>query len=447
MRVSGGMRTRLLTLLLALATSLVLPRDADACMCADAASPCAVAAPTDAVFVGTPVSKAPDPANANFLVFTFTVEQSMVGTGRATVEVRTATDEGMCGYDFAIGTKYLVYARSDASRLQTSSCSRTGPLESRADDMALFREMAEGRARTRVNGQVVVWFADLGGALSRGQPVGALPNVAVVLEGNGQRKEALTDRDGRFQVMDLPAGVYDIKVDMPSPFVPMFDLPNHVSVRDCLGETLVLATTMPLSGVIRTADGAPAPDGVMLRLARLGESNNVSFEQTATASTEDGGRWEFPGLWPGRYIVGINVFDNPDGRTPYPSTWFPAGAQKADARVFDVHPERPQSVEFRLPQVLEGVTIRGRVVDASGAPRAGIRVALVDDARPKGPESQPDDVARTVTDATGEFTMSGFSGRRYHVVVQASPRFGISETSVAVPSDPGQIVTIALAVR
>lgn len=60
--------------------------------------------------------------------------------------------------------------------------------------MALFREMAEGRARTRVNGQVVVWFADFGGALSRGRPVGALPNVAVVLEGNGQRKEALTDR-------------------------------------------------------------------------------------------------------------------------------------------------------------------------------------------------------------------------------------------------------------
>ena len=67
-----------------------------------------------------------------------TIRVKEVWKGEMTEEVRvhTAGSSAACGYSFAKGTKYLVYATSDdADPLRVSLCSRTAPLDDAKEDL------------------------------------------------------------------------------------------------------------------------------------------------------------------------------------------------------------------------------------------------------------------------------------------------------------------------
>ena len=67
-------------------------------------------------------------------------EGEPLGEGRRTV-VWTGLDDGDCGYDFAAGTSYLIYAfATDDGELNTGICSRTRRLDAAAADLAALGE-------------------------------------------------------------------------------------------------------------------------------------------------------------------------------------------------------------------------------------------------------------------------------------------------------------------
>jgi hypothetical protein len=53
-----------------------------------------------------------------------------------TVTLRTAKSGATCGYAFALGTSYLVYAGGEPGKLLVSSCSRTRLLSEASEDLA-----------------------------------------------------------------------------------------------------------------------------------------------------------------------------------------------------------------------------------------------------------------------------------------------------------------------
>jgi len=85
--------------------------------------------------------------------------------------------------------------------------------------------------------------------------------------------------------------------------------------------------------------------------------------------------------------------------------------------------DRPQTIVLRLPEALTTVRISGRVVDERREAVGNARVALYDDDDPHALVSWKAEVAQAASDHTGRFSLTGFSGRRYHV--QATmPTFG-----------------------
>ncbi len=69
------------------------------------------------------------------------VEKVWKGAVTRTITVQTARSSAACGYSFAAGKKYLIYAHGKES-LSVSLCSRTSPLESAAEDL---KELGEGK--------------------------------------------------------------------------------------------------------------------------------------------------------------------------------------------------------------------------------------------------------------------------------------------------------------
>ena len=70
------------------------------------------------------------------------------GPEYTTLVVHTAPGEASCGYEFKIGTEYLVYARGTEANLQTSLCSRTQLLSAASEDLKV---LGEGTAPTIEN--------------------------------------------------------------------------------------------------------------------------------------------------------------------------------------------------------------------------------------------------------------------------------------------------------
>lgn len=105
---------------------------AAACTCGDLSQD-ELRAAADAVFVGTVIARQdlpnPSAAGPGYADWTFSVEQVIKGpVGSARQTLRTFLGGAACGYEFKVGTRYIVYATNSASGLTTGLCSGTDVL-------------------------------------------------------------------------------------------------------------------------------------------------------------------------------------------------------------------------------------------------------------------------------------------------------------------------------
>jgi hypothetical protein len=78
--------------------------------------------------------------------FHFKVFNAFKGKVGKELEIETGLGMGDCGYPFEIGRTYLVYAFGTATRLNTSGCTRTGPLQSKLS-LEDFKELDKLRKK------------------------------------------------------------------------------------------------------------------------------------------------------------------------------------------------------------------------------------------------------------------------------------------------------------
>ena len=94
------------------------------CSCSPPPPPAQELRDSDAVFAGRCV--AGRLVSNEQVEFTFEVLRTWKGTGRAKrLTVTTHPDSGMCGYQFSVGTAYIVYCGRSGGVLGTGGCSRT----------------------------------------------------------------------------------------------------------------------------------------------------------------------------------------------------------------------------------------------------------------------------------------------------------------------------------
>jgi MYXO-CTERM domain-containing protein len=72
------------------------------------------------------------------LTVVFHVTQAWRGVTTERVELRTASNSAACGYAFAVGSHYLVYAHAEGEALSVSLCSRTALADDASEDRQLL---------------------------------------------------------------------------------------------------------------------------------------------------------------------------------------------------------------------------------------------------------------------------------------------------------------------
>jgi RNA polymerase sigma-70 factor (ECF subfamily) len=244
----------------------------------------------------------------------------------------------------------------------------------------------------------------------------AVPNVWVgVRREHDDRRDnwwsVPTGDDGRFRVTGVPRGAYTVSVNA-------FEaLGSTVSVRPSettgvpSGKTdleIVLRSAGEIAGRVLAPDGRPLAGCGVQAFSETGE------RYTPYATTKDDGTFVIRGIGDGTYRLEAKP---PEAeRTGYVSV----GAQLRAAKATGVS-AGAKNVDIRLTG---GLTIRGVLLDARGAPLAnawiraeplpGQNLDPAQDSWLFGPGAQ--------TDAAGKFTIGGLATARYRLLLVPDPQ-------------------------
>jgi hypothetical protein len=355
--------------------------------------------------------------------------------------VRTGGNHGGCGVGFEEGETYAVFAwpaderanqgkvsettyggASSEARptrgavLDTSICSLTAPLRSLRPHMTMIRNFRTGKPEPLIYGRISEFGYEFDGWYFD-KYFGPMRGIEVVANGMGKRLTTRTDEDGSFMFEGLETGEYAISAQLPESHQlqhhSQAGAPVTLKSNEEAAELFMMTQLVNrLGGTLVTASGARPKTQIQLSLIRLASANKpVAEVESRGTFAEEGGRFLFEAVPPGKYIMGISAVDVPAQNTPYPKTYYPSGDRVDQAQVFEVKtPTVTTDLEFILPAELETTQLRGMAVDARGRPVTGATVNLSDIQQP----------ARRVfgftgvkTDAAGRFEIVGFKGRRY----------------------------------
>lgn len=205
--------------------ALSFPNTAQACSFAGGVEPpCSAYWKADAVFAGTVagITDAPPEPGESFkkLLLSFTVEQNYRGGEGAEAEVSTITGTS-CDVKFEAGERWLVYANRNRSTGRLEISFRTRQLGHAEEDLGYIRSLSEKTAESSITGGVYKMSST------------PWEGATIVVEGNGRKYQATTDKDGRFKVPALKPGKYVVRgVFPPETGVSGFREPSKVEQNE-----------------------------------------------------------------------------------------------------------------------------------------------------------------------------------------------------------------------
>jgi hypothetical protein len=268
-----------------------------------------------------------------------------------------------------------------------------------------------------------------------------LRRARVVMSGPGlsPARTVSTNSDGRFEIRDLPAGRFTLRVERNG-YLPLAygqrrpgepGKPIELEARES-AENIDFA--LPRMGILsgRLVDelGEPMSDvGIWTMRVQYyqGERRLVPTGIGGHTATDDNGMYRLIALPPGEYVVMAHTRvtwphdTNPEQTLSYAPSYYPGTAVAAAAQRVKVGMgQEIGGIDFAL---VPGRTSRvsGTVVTASGAPVVGESVTLTMELLgPSGGSIFPStNVARTGSDGT--FTLASVQSGEYRLVVRAPP--------------------------
>jgi hypothetical protein len=457
----------------ALLILLGTPLPGSACSCLDVDSPCQAYQSSDVVVAGVVTDIRDDAVDitidgvkagsATRRWIRLRVEEPLKGGAREMTMV-TGGGGGDCGYPFSVGGRYLVYASvtepmsvhlnpnqsptpppppagvAPGPLYGVTSCGRTRMLADAEDDLALVRALVRGRPETRIFGQVDRLVRPLGTYEYAIEPAGPMADVVVEARGRDQTLRTRTDDRGTYRFLNPPPGRYQVTVHPPSGFAMFPDgmdatVDVDVKTAACSAEHDVsLEIDGRISGRVIDARGQPVAGGIQVSIVTISSADKGLEDVHSRSEYTQDGRYEFTGLPPGDYLLGVSIAAPPQRRTPYEATYYPGVSDRGRARVFRLSAgEQLTGIDISLPERMSEVIITGIIKRADGTSVGTARVELYDARMPSlplplGPSAN--------TDVQKRFSVPAFRGREY-----------LLRASAIRPGDASPTVSPAVAVR
>jgi len=421
------------------------------CSCIRPGPPCQNYGGATAVFVGTPITEKtaerkpgnkPEDIDCAPRTFSFSVEQAFLGVSTAEVEIGTGRGGGDCGYDFKLGSRYLVYASqsSQSNRLTTSICTRTAPFDNATEDLEFLRGLKSLNPGVTINGEVKRNRINV--AKGDAALVGPLAGIGLTVEGEGERREIKTDDQGRYSLTGLRAGKFKVTLQLPDE-LSTYKAEQEISVSDrgCAVVNYFVVDNGRLSGKVSGPEGQPAV-GIQLQLMEADNADPLKgWGKSAQADAQ--GAYSFSALPPGRYLLAVNLSRYPDPNDPtnaFPRTYYPGVLDIAKAETITLGAgENVQGFDLQLPVRRAPSILTGKVVWADGTPVANAAISFREVTY-----HDPQTNYGIQADESGYFTVKGYVGQILVVEARSNRPYSPGVTRQFEPMEKVEPVRIVL---
>lgn len=284
-------------------------------------STCGASSGYEAVFIGNVISARDEANDEKTLVLM--PEENFVGSYNGAIEVTTS--QGDCLPEIAAGDKWLFYLRLDrkTKKMVLAYGSPSAPLSDAEKDVLLLR-----RLRTMSQAGVVlgtVQRIEWENHIESYYPAVA-HKVVAVRKSDRAEFHSTTDKDGYFEFESLPPGSYDISGNT-TPGVWAEEGTVDVAAHSCNKVDLELAVDGAISGHLLDTDGKPAA-------TKQVELLTEDRQESRSTWTDKDGYFEFRGLRPGKYLVGIGIQLGPDRKQT--GIYYPGVRSRALATVIEI---------------------------------------------------------------------------------------------------------------
>jgi len=287
------------------------------------------------------------------------------------------------------------------------TCGRSQGLKYAWDDLAYLDNITKVRGKTRLSGTFGAWSGELDGA-----------NIKLKIISKTKTFAAKTNKDGFFEIYNLPAGDYVVQPEIPfgwkinsymlgqtSTGFEDFDpdakakVLNNIPVRIREGRhsalDLIFDIDTAIKGRVLSPAGKPMK-GVCVKAVST-ELKEGDY-RGHTDCTDEKGEFVIDEMAPGNYLLVVNDDGRVDADEPFGTIFYPGVLEFGNAGVISVEAGRYATGRtIQVPQTVELVTIAGKFVYSDGKPVADEWVKFEPD------DAKRFDTMRLETDAEGNF--------------------------------------------
>jgi len=419
------MKTRLAYLTMAVMALLCHPARTSACSCIDI-SVCQAYQYARAVFIGTVLDSSPVTVEYEVYIspqvivkhtapekrYRFTVERLFKGAPTAEMEVQTGVSSADYGVPFQHGERYVVYAglNPNTNQFHTGICTRTTPFSHASEHLDYLLGLPDSATKTRISG--TLWQRTNERDAERGFRISQpMSGVRVLLAGEGQRFEAVTNDQGVYQVVGLPPGKYRVEAELPTNLAPVSQ-EVELATAGCATVDLRTESNGHISGKLIDSQGRTVPNASvqLVSVEREGMSKRqimLSFDMSYYARTDNAGYYQFRKVPPARYYLGVNLEEEPRGEFPFPRTYYPGVTEPLKAMVIVLGDgESLEGYDLPLPPPIPVRQIDGVFLWSDGRPVTRGYIGLRDSDQPEGGRVY----ASSGVNEKGQFSLQAFEG-------------------------------------
>lgn len=374
---------------------------------------------------------------------TLTVEKVYKGTLKVGQELIFAQGGGAdCIWTFteeSIGNEYLFYLgakpidnRSSSGVIAStgpssrvvpndawvaSTCSRSGSAKFAAADILYLENRVKADGRSRLSGRITRRVES---------PVEEQPYVletlsdrGVVVTGNGKTIKLNTDKDGVYEVYDLPPGKYTVRPEPIEGYKPGdFEEPAvEIKIRAQTEQNFEFEIDSAIRGKFIDLNGKPLKNVCMELVPSRGTRARYfrNFD-----CTDAGGLFELTEIPTGSYFLAFNYDDKITADVPFRAFYYPKATARSSATEINIAPgTKIDGLVIVPPETVEVINVSGilRLQDGKAANKVNAEYSAIEfiaEGDTRANEDSPS--SRATPDDKGNFTirvLTGQKGRLY----------------------------------
>jgi hypothetical protein len=295
-------------------------------------------------------------------------------------------------------------------------CGRSGGIDSATDDLLYLEKMSKVRGKTRISGTIGGWQ----------NPDINVDGKKIRIIGEKKTYVTKTNKQGVFEIYDLPPGKYFVEPEMPSGWkIDPYWIKYSPSVAERYGEgepstkrveivlqpkrhagvDIVFAVDNVVRGKVLGPNGKPLQKVCVYLWDREQVDGFGPFD-----CTDGNGNFEITSVPSGEYLAVANRDGRLSTNHPFKTLYYPNVSERERAAIISVSPgDSISDINIVVPNVAETVTLEGVLLYSDGNPAIDEAVKF----KSGGTDNEIDGDVTERTDSAGRFSLrilKGLSG-------------------------------------